>query len=43
MKFALKLALAASVSLASIAAPAFAQSQSDATQEPAKDGPQLGR
>ncbi|MEY4620334.1 MAG: hypothetical protein RIS65_1506 [Pseudomonadota bacterium] len=42
MKFALKLALAASVSLASIAAPAFAQSQSDATQAPAKDGPQLG-
>jgi putative endopeptidase len=42
MKFALKLALAASVSLASLAAPAFAQSQSDATQAPAKEGPQLG-
>jgi putative endopeptidase len=42
MKFALKLALAASVSLASLAAPVFAQSQSDATQESAKDGPQLG-
>ena len=42
MKFALKLALAASVSLAPLAAPAFAQSQSDATQAPAKEGPQLG-
>ena len=42
MKFALKLALAASVSVASLAAPAFAQSQSDATQESAKEGPQLG-
>ena len=38
MKFALKRALAASVSAASLAAPAFAQSQSDATQPPAKDG-----
>ncbi|MFN3452797.1 MAG: M13 family peptidase, partial [Sphingorhabdus sp.] len=42
MKFALKLALAASVSLASIATPAFAQSQADIKQEPAKEGPQLG-
>jgi putative endopeptidase len=42
MKFALKLALAASVSLASLAAPAFAQSQSDATQAPAKEAAQLG-
>jgi putative endopeptidase len=42
MKFALKLALAASVSLASLAAPGFAQSQSDATQAPAKYSPQLG-
>jgi putative endopeptidase len=42
MKFALKLALAASVSVASLATPAFAQSQSDATQKPAKEGPQLG-
>ena len=42
MKFALKLALAAAVSVASLATPAFAQSQSDATQKPAKEGPQLG-
>jgi len=42
MKFAIKLALAASVSLASLATPAVAQSQSDATQAPAKDVPQLG-
>lgn len=42
MKFALKLALAASVSLASLAAPAFAQSQPDASQAPAKEGAQLG-
>jgi putative endopeptidase len=42
MKFAIKLALAASVSLASLATPAVAQSQSDATQAPAEDVPQLG-
>lgn len=38
MKFALKRALAASVSAVSLATPAFTQSQSDATQPPAKDG-----
>lgn len=42
MKFALKFALAASVSLASFVTPAFAQSPSDAAQEPAKEGAQLG-
>ena len=42
MNFALKIALAASVSLASLATPAFAQSQSDTKQETAKEGPQLG-
>ncbi|WP_397577023.1 hypothetical protein [Sphingorhabdus sp.] len=40
MKFALERALAGSASLASLAAPAFAQSQSDATQAPAKEGAQ---
>jgi hypothetical protein len=43
MKFALNRALAASVSAASLAAPAFAQGQSDATQPSAKDGTQLDR
>lgn len=42
MKFALKFALAASVSLASFVTPAFAQSPSDTAQEPAKEGAQLG-
>ena len=43
MKFALNRALAASVSAASLAAPAFAQGQSDATQPSAKDGTQFAR
>ena len=43
MKFALNRALAASVSAASLATPAFAQRQSDATQPSAKDGTKLDR
>ncbi|WP_395635607.1 hypothetical protein [Sphingorhabdus sp.] len=43
MKFALKRALAASVSAVSLATPAFAQGQSDATQPSAKDGTKLDR
>ena len=42
MKFAYKLALAASVSLASLSVPAFAQEAPTPSHEVSRDGPQLG-
>ncbi|WP_397585404.1 hypothetical protein [Sphingorhabdus sp.] len=42
MNFANKLALAASVSLASLATPSFAQDAQQPSQKISKDGAQLG-